>query len=151
MRRLITLILATTFILPVCGNVLAYAPMDMGTVSAKMEISSQVHETMMDMTSEAPEIAINLTENIDSSCEQEVPSSSSGMDCCNTDSDHSKIGILVGGPGEKIVKYVKIGFVLPQEFLPVELKKTGKFQFSTAPPENRESSANLVGIIKNLN
>ena len=149
MRRLITLILATAFILPVCGNVLAYVPMDMGTTSVKIEINttSEAHETAMGtMNSEHFQ-----AENIDSSCEQEVPSSSSGMDCCNTDSDHSKIGILVGGPGEKIVKYVKIGFVSPVEFLPVELVKPGKFQFSTAPPENRESYANLVGIVKNLN
>ena len=126
--------------------------MDMGTTSPEIEAMA------INTTSEVHEIAMETTtpnhfqmEHIDSSDEHEAPSSSSGMDCCNTDSDHSKIGILVGGPGEKIVKYVKIGFVLPQEFLPVELKKTGKFQFSTAPPKNRESPANLVGIIKNLN
>jgi len=149
MRRLITLILATAFILPVCGNVLAYAPMDMGTVSPKietMEMTSEAHEAAMTMNSDHFQV-----ERIDSSCEHQSNSSSSGMDCCNTDSDHSKIGILVGGPGEKIVKYVKIGFVSSVEFLPAELVKPSKFQFSTAPPENRENYANLIGIIKNLN
>lgn len=90
MKRLLIAILASTFLLPVCGSVLAFAA---------TEVSHHVgaHHSVQDTPSmEMHESDMSTMENssilVDSLCEEHI-TNPSGIGCCDSSHSNSKIGI----------------------------------------------------------
>ncbi|EKD29229.1 MAG: hypothetical protein ACD_78C00469G0004 [uncultured bacterium (gcode 4)] len=147
MKRFLIAILASTFLLPVCGSVLAFAATEISHHngahhSVQNTSSKEMHESDMSTMENNPIL-------VDSLCEEHI-SNPSGIGCCDSSHANSKIGIWQKWETLKYVNNISVApFFVSQDSIHEESEFI-RIHPSTAPPPDKQSYASLVGIIKRL-
>lgn len=147
MKWLLIAILALTFLLPVCGSVVVFAATEVSHHngahhSVQNMPSTEMHESNMPTMGNNPILVDSLGE--------EHISNPSGIGCCDSSHSNFKIGIWQKGEMHKYINNIGVTpfFVSPDSIH--EESKSIRIHPSTAPPPDKQSYANLVGIIKRL-
>ena len=147
MKRFLIAILASTFLLPVCGSVLAFAATEISHHndahhSVQSTPSMEMHESNMPTMENNPIL-------VDSLCAEHI-SAPSGIGCCDSSHANSKIGIWQKW---ETLTYINDISVAPFFVFRDSIHEESEFiriHPSTAPPPDKQSYASLVGIIKRL-